>query len=163
MTEVRPIEQDFEAEVARHAERLEADRAGVEPVQDWYFTFGHGQYHRVTGEHLLGAYVVINGTYAEARERMVDAFGTAWCDQYVDAERAGVAEYSLRRIELPEPSPVTPAEERTGISDVRHAVLDEVAEMHRILTAAADGRPWDVEEARAHLDRIELWTRGEKQ
>ena len=146
--EVPEVEQEFDAEVARHQARLDADRkpctrtdmpgligadmpctqcghradqhpAWVEPVQDWYFTFGHGQYDRVTGEHLLGSYVVINGTYMGARERMVAAFGSAWCDQYVDAERAGVHEFNLRRIDLPTPvaaaPPVTPAEAATAL------------------------------------------------
>lgn len=141
---VPEVAQEFDALVAEHRARLEAEhgvKAEPEPEQDWYFTFGHGQYHRVTGEHLLGAYVVIHGTYLGARQVMVSAFGTAWCDQYGTAESAGVDEFQLRRIELPAiisrdkdgftvvdrerldafhaeldaaRKPVTPAEERTG-------------------------------------------------
>jgi len=72
----------------------------VEQPMDWYFTFGHGQTHPATGEDLLGAYVVIHGTATAAREQMVAAFGTAWCDQYSSAEGAGVERFALRRIEL---------------------------------------------------------------
>lgn len=75
----------------------------VQQPHAWYFTFGHGQTHPVTGEDLLGAYVVIHGTATAAREQMVAAFGTAWCDQYSSAEGAGVERFALRRIELPQP------------------------------------------------------------
>lgn len=62
------------------------------------------------------------------------------------------------------PAPVTPAEERTGISDVQHAVLDEVAALRREIVIGW----WEMDEdgrelALARLDRIEQWTRGEKQ
>lgn len=164
--------QKFEAEVAQHQARLAA-----ESRQDWYFTFGCGNTHPITGEDLMGSYVVINGTYMQAREAMLAAFGNAWCDQYVDAERAGVDEFSLRRIELPKPAvdphdgplphvappycgacspyggsdPVTPAEERTGISDIQHAALDDVVWLRQNF----GGRGFT-----ERLDRIEAALRG---
>jgi hypothetical protein len=68
----------------------------AEEKQDWYFTFGHGQYlfagHRggadiqvsvsIGGLPLSSYYVIINGTFAGARARMNEIFGTMWCDQY---------------------------------------------------------------------------------
>lgn len=153
---------DFEQEVARHHARLEAEAA--DPQQDWYFTFGHGQHHRITGEHLLGAYVVIHGTYLGARQVMVSAFGTRWCDQYPSASAAGVPEFKLRRIELPgREAPVTPAEERTGVSDGWHEVAHEVA----FLRAEIMTGWWEVDtegrdHALARLDRIESCARGEQ-
>lgn len=165
---VPEVEQaTFEEEVAQHLERLE-----VEQPQDWYFTFGHGNTHRATGEDLMGSYVVIHGTYLSAREQMVAAFGTAWCDQYVDAERAGVTEFSLRRIVLPpvaveQAAPVTPAEERTGVSDVQHAVLDEIQRLRYLIPEYGDRRAdsaarvdASLADVMARLDRIESWVRG---
>lgn len=151
------VQQEFDLEVARHLARLEAEAA--DPQQDWYFTFGHGQHHRITGEHLLGAYVLINGTYTSAREQMVAAFGTRWCDQYGSAEKAGVEEFKLRRIELPT-APVTPAEERTGVSDVQHAVAGSVAELRRGLELLKPHSPGLVVHLLTEADRIEQWTRG---
>lgn len=153
---------DFEQEVARHHARLEAEAAN--PQQDWYFTFGHGQHHRITGEHLLGAYVVIHGTYLGARQVMVSAFGTRWCDQYPSASAAGVEEFKLRRIELPgREAPVTPAEERTGVSNRVAAALVDVAELRRetfrLWSAGTVGR----HDGLARLDRIEAALRGEQQ
>jgi hypothetical protein len=157
---VPEVEQfTFEEQVEQHRERLE-----VEQPQDWYFTFGCGQTHRLTGEDLMGSYVVISGTFMGARDQMVAAFGTAWCDQYVDAERAGVHEFNLRRIEVPTPAvaaqPVTPAEERTGVSDRAAAALTDVAELRRetfrLWSAGTVGR----HDGLARLDRIEAALRG---
>lgn len=51
------------------------DQPEQEPSQEWLFTFGSGQQHD-------GRFVRITGTHASARARMVEVFGTAWCDQY---------------------------------------------------------------------------------
>lgn len=148
----------------------------VEQPQDWYFTFGHGQTHRVTGEDLMGSYVVINGTFQAARQQMVSAFGTRWCDQYGSAENAGVERFSLRRIEIPDPrygipddtqgyvdglfAARKPAEERTGVSDRVAAALTDVAELRRetfrLWSAGTVGR----RDGLARLDRIEAALRG---
>lgn len=66
---------------------------------DWYFTFGAGQFlfagHRdgvdmhsftIGGLPLDNYYVVINGTFKAARERMHSIFGALWCDQYPSLE-----------------------------------------------------------------------------
>lgn len=41
----------------------------------WAFTFG-------VGHGLRNYYVVIEGTYEEARKRMFELFGKHWCGQY---------------------------------------------------------------------------------
>jgi hypothetical protein len=98
----------------------------IEHPMDWYFTFGHGQTHPVTGEHLLGAYVVIHGTATAAREQMVAAFGTAWCDKYSSADGAGVERFALRRIELPA-APVEPQPERRTVGP--EVMTDELRQL----------------------------------
>lgn len=188
---VPEVAQEFDALVAEHRARLEAEhgvKLPAEPEQDWYFTFGHGQTHPASGEDLMGAYVVINGTYLGARQQMVDAFGLSWCDQYSSDEKAGVAMFGLRQIELPPPMqveqapPVTPAEERTGVSDVQAAVATETAGLREAisrygaarelfgaarealdLTARAEAQTLAHRldaDINGRLDRIEQWTRG---
>lgn len=41
----------------------------------WIFTFGCGQEH-------AGRYVKIYGTYGEARQKMVEKYGSKWAFQY---------------------------------------------------------------------------------
>lgn len=88
--------------------------------RNWIFTFGQG--HRAIavshswldavadGEHsgrimvppngfrLSDRYVVIRGTYEDARQRMCEIFGQTWCAQYGTVEAAGVAEYGLTEL-----------------------------------------------------------------
>ncbi len=45
----------------------------------WYFTFGFGQVHE-------GRYHVIEGSYKDARERMVEKFGKKWAFQYSEEQ-----------------------------------------------------------------------------
>lgn len=45
----------------------------------WYFTFGCGQKH-------AGHYVMIFGTFDEARQKMFERYGSEWCRQYSEAE-----------------------------------------------------------------------------
>lgn len=61
-----------------------------------------------------------------------------------------------------ERGPVTPAEERTGISDVQHAVLGEIADLRRKVRANEGVTITYVapEDILASLARIEQWTRG---
>jgi hypothetical protein len=64
-----------------------------EEMQDWYFTFGCGQLH-------AGKYVVFHGTFASARDQMVENFGLKWCMQYKSAEDAGVERWSYKLLEV---------------------------------------------------------------
>jgi hypothetical protein len=78
--------------------------------RDWIFTFGSG--HRAYagssstppdpdaagGFPLANRYVVINGTFDSARQRMCEVFGQTWCAQYGTRERAGVEEYGLTEL-----------------------------------------------------------------
>lgn len=75
--------------------------------RDWYFTFGAGHRGYASsssyalagkGFRLDNRYVVINGTFASARERMFEIFGQVWCAQYGTAESAGVDEYGLTEL-----------------------------------------------------------------
>ena len=56
--------------------------------------------------------------------------------------------------------PVTPAEERTGVSDVQHAVAGAVAEIRRGLDLLSPLSPGLVAHLRLQADRIEQWVRG---
>lgn len=77
----------------------------AELVQDWYFTFGHGQRGIAVGLRrcdpepqgfpLAYRYVRIHGTYQDARAEMVRMFGCVWSGQYSSAQSAGVDEYGL--------------------------------------------------------------------
>src|SRR5688572_8396709 len=51
-----------------------------------YFSFGHGQLHPITGEHMLGYYItVIAEQRVNARETMFNSvFGVKWCMEYND-------------------------------------------------------------------------------
>lgn len=102
---------------ARGLAATEAMGALLEP-RDWYFTFGAG--HRAYGwlysdvgkwppaSELGGGfrlddrYVVIHGTHASARARMVEFFGQVWCAQYPTPEAAGVDKYNLTELVLTE-------------------------------------------------------------
>lgn len=75
--------------------------------RDWYFTFGAG--HRAyassssyplmgKGFSLANRYVVINGTFTSARERMLEIFGQVWCAQYGTPQSAGVEEFGLTEL-----------------------------------------------------------------
>lgn len=83
----------------------------AETEQDWYFTFGAG--HRghallhadypPTGEigegfRLDNRYVILYGTYDDARRRMNRIFGQVWSAMYDSAEKAGVEEYGLTEL-----------------------------------------------------------------
>ena len=50
-----------------------------EPEEKWVFTFGSGQEHE-------GHYVIIFGSFNEAREKMIKRFGTQWAFQYSEQE-----------------------------------------------------------------------------
>ena len=63
-----------------------------EQAKFWFFTFGCGQQH-------AGKYVQIFGTYASARDLMVEEFGGKWSMQYDSAEEAGVEKWGYTLLE----------------------------------------------------------------
>lgn len=65
----------------------------LETEREWIFTFG--------SNHLYPErYVVITGTYATAREKIVARFGQKWAFQYGSKKAAGVDKYNLSELEL---------------------------------------------------------------
>ena len=70
----------------------------MEEIGAFYFTFGYGQRHRRTGAPMTNCYTVIEGTYDEARVRMIELFDNTWAFQYYDAESAGVERFDLRYV-----------------------------------------------------------------
>jgi hypothetical protein len=63
---------------------------------NWYFTFMQKQEHK-------NRYVKIHGTFFEAREKMVKAFGDQWCFQYSEEEFIPQIEmFGLRELEIRE-------------------------------------------------------------
>ncbi len=64
-------------------------------VFDWCFTFcGYHTHH--TG------YVIIRGTWTEARTKMFDEFGTHWGFQYTSKEEAEVDRWGLKEVKIDE-------------------------------------------------------------
>jgi hypothetical protein len=63
----------------------------IEIEQDWIFTFGCNHPHAQN-------YHVIHGTFEEARQKMVERFGTKWAFQYSSKEKAGVKEFKLKQL-----------------------------------------------------------------
>lgn len=51
-------------------------------TERWYFSFGYGHTHPVTGAPLDNRGVVIDGTHGEARAEMFRRFGPKWAFQY---------------------------------------------------------------------------------
>lgn len=68
--------------------------------RDWIFTFGSG--HELHGESLAKAFVRIHGTAGTARRRMIDLFGIKWSHQYATEEAAGVQQFGLTELPLPD-------------------------------------------------------------
>ena len=54
----------------------------------WWFTFGSNHVHP-------NGYVVIEGSFSEARAEMYKRYDREWLMQYPDAEEAGVKKYGL--------------------------------------------------------------------
>lgn len=65
-----------------------------EEPQDWFFTFGCGQY----GGRLQNKFVRIYGRHEEARAQMVEEFGFKWALQYDSEAAAGVKEFRLTEL-----------------------------------------------------------------
>ena len=63
-----------------------------EQPKNWYFTFGCGQMY-------ANHYIIFYGTYASAREQMLENFGTKWSMQYESAEAAGIERWGLALLE----------------------------------------------------------------
>lgn len=51
----------------------------AEKQNNWYFTFGNGQPY-------YGYFIKLYGTFNEARQKMVNAFGLKWSMQYSEKE-----------------------------------------------------------------------------
>ncbi len=84
--------------------------------QDWFFTFGSGHHYPGRPEEPLSrAFVRIRGTYDSARARMVGFFGIKWSHQYASEQAAGVDEYGLVELDLPEPEDTTLAHARVAV------------------------------------------------
>lgn len=47
--------------------------------EKWYFTFGCGQL-------LHNHYIIINGSFSEARKKMYEQFGSCWSNQYSESQ-----------------------------------------------------------------------------
>lgn len=99
--------------ITHAADIAAAMRPAVTPAeeQDWIFTFGAGQYAHAllsgapvkpdelgTGIRLANRYVVIHGSRAGARARMVEIFGQVWAAMYPSAAAAGVQRYKLTEL-----------------------------------------------------------------
>lgn len=102
-------------------------------TREWYFTFGHGQHHPETGEHLVNRYVRITGTYQGARAEMFRLFGTRWAAQYATGAEAGVGQFGLTELPLPDHPLVVPTPLNTS--------PDEGAE-HQYLIWSNEHRGW---------------------
>lgn len=79
-----------------------AQTDATQQPEQWWFTFGSSHRHPDTGEGLGLAYVVIPGSYAEARAAILASpFGNKWAFQYSSPERAGVERYHLHEVPMP--------------------------------------------------------------
>jgi len=61
-------------------------------TEKWWFTFGVD--HPQHSMH----YVVIEGSWGEARGEMIKRYGHKWSHQYASAEAAGVERYNLHEV-----------------------------------------------------------------
>lgn len=78
----------------------------LDTQERWVFTFGFGHVDPKTGDPLGNCYVVIDGTFDEARATMRRHFGYQWSMQYANEHEAGVGIFALTRIDLPsDPAP----------------------------------------------------------
>lgn len=66
----------------------------------WFFTFGSGHTYPGTNEPCERAFVRIEGSYYEARAKMVSVFGIKWSHQYPSAEAAGVDQFGLTELDV---------------------------------------------------------------
>ena len=63
-------------------------------MEKWYFTFGVGCLMR-------GYIICIEGTFEEARAKMVAQFGTKWCGQYDEVKaKELIKEYNYKVIDV---------------------------------------------------------------
>lgn len=67
---------------------------------NWYFTFGSNHLDK-NGNSLGDKYVIIRGTWGEAREKMVNIRGAKWAFQYNETDFIPqIKKYGLHRISL---------------------------------------------------------------
>ena len=90
--------------------------------QDWFFTFGFD--HRLNGSPLSRRFVRIHGTEGEARQKMVEHFGTGWAFMYSTAEEAGVQRHDLTELRLEAAANACPICRGTG----KEPIVDDVGE-----------------------------------
>lgn len=68
------LQHNYDATLQRiEISKQSAERTGK--TEQWAFTFG-------VGHPLRKRYVIIDGTYEQARKKMVSIFGRKWCGQY---------------------------------------------------------------------------------
>lgn len=68
-------------------------------MSTYIFTFG-SNHVTADGMSLGGCYVEIEGTYGEARQKLVEARGPKWAFQYNTKEEAGVDRFNLMKVSL---------------------------------------------------------------
>lgn len=70
-----------------------------EETKTYAFTFGYNHLNQ-DGESLGNCYVLIDGSYGVARQKLVDARGAKWSFQYESAELAGATQFNLELVSL---------------------------------------------------------------
>lgn len=68
-------------------------------MSTYIFTFG-SNHATEDGMSLGNYYVEIEGTYGEARQKLVEARGSKWAFQYDTKEEAGVSRFNLMKVSL---------------------------------------------------------------
>lgn len=79
-----------------------SSRAESTVDQDWFFTFGSGHGNSPKHGPLCNCCVKVHGTYASARQAIIQHYGHRWAFQYESAEKAGVAEWKYTVIGIGE-------------------------------------------------------------
>lgn len=176
---VPEVEQDFDAEIAAHTARLEAEYLKPLPA---IISHDKDGWTVVDRERHDAFHAELDAARTPAEERTgADPWGNAdcWCRNPARPHYRGTSGCIV--------AGMTPATVRTGVSDVQHAVAEEVEALRREIdtfsqTCAEYGRAQaafgpggvarEAAAARAvqaagasmtaRLDRIEQWTRGEQ-
>lgn len=68
-------------------------------MSTYIFTFGTNHV-TADGMSLGNFYVEIDGTYGEARQKLVEARGPKWAFQYNNKDEAGVDRFNLMKVSL---------------------------------------------------------------
>ena len=70
----------------------------MEEAIDWYFTFGSNHVGLESGA-LSNCYMIINGTWEQARSKMFALSNGAFAFQYDSADEAGVTKWGLQEVQ----------------------------------------------------------------